>query len=69
MKSGAEIERERRRKYWNGESEQERMIDEVLRSRRHVAWSVTIAVLEALALLVFAIAFIWLCAALGVVAE
>ena len=69
MKSGAEIERERRRKYWNGESDQERMVDEVLRSRRHVAVSVAVLVLQALALLVFAFAFIWLCAVLGVVAE
>ncbi len=69
MKSGAEVERASRRKYWNGESDQERMVDEVLRSRRHMAVSVMIVVLQALALLVFAFAFIWLCAALGVVAE
>ena len=69
MKGGAEVERERRRKYWNGESDQERMVDEVLRSRRHMAVSVMIVVLQALALLVFAFAFIWLCAVLGVVAE
>ena len=49
----------RDRKYWNGENERERMIDEVLASRKRGLWLAFTVFLQAVCLVVFAIVFIW----------
>ncbi|MBO7687262.1 MAG: hypothetical protein J6V72_12800 [Kiritimatiellae bacterium] len=54
----------RDRKYWNGENERERMVDEVLSSRRRALWLVLTVFLQAVCLVVLAIVFIWGLAAL-----
>ena len=52
-------------KYWNGETERERVIREMLTSKRHMIMTFVIAVLQAVALVFLGIAFGWLCLAFG----
>ena len=51
--------------YWNGETERERMIREVLSSRRHALASWLVVVIQAVALALLGVAFVWLCSAFG----
>lgn len=50
--------------YWNGESDRERMVRELLEQKRRGGMSVAVNVILAIALALFALAFVWLCAAL-----
>lgn len=52
-------------KYWNGETERERMIREVLSSRRRALASWLVVVIQAVALALLGVAFVWLCSAFG----
>lgn len=52
-------------KYWNGETERERVIREMLTSKWHMIMTFVIAVLQAVALVLLGIAFGWLCLAFG----
>ena len=55
----------RDRKYWNGETERERMIREVLARRRHAMASWLVVVIQAVALALLGVAFVWICSAFG----
>ncbi|MBO7686352.1 MAG: hypothetical protein J6V72_08215 [Kiritimatiellae bacterium] len=52
-------------KYWNGETERERVIREMLTSRRHALMSWVVVVIQAVALALLGGAFVWICTALG----
>ena len=52
-------------KYWNGETERERMIREVLSSRRHAMASWLVVVIQAVAVALLGVAFVWICSAFG----
>ena len=52
-------------KYWNGETDRERMVREVLSSKRHALASWLIVVIQAVALALLGGAFVWLCSAIG----
>ncbi|MBQ6011160.1 MAG: hypothetical protein IJL17_21700 [Kiritimatiellae bacterium] len=52
-------------KYWNGETERERVIRDMLSSRRHALMSWIVVVIQAVALALLGVAFVWLCSAFG----
>lgn len=52
-------------KYWNGETERERMVREVLSSKRRALASWLVVVIQAVALALLGGAFVWLCSAIG----
>ena len=52
-------------KYWNGETERERVIRDMLASRRHALMSWIVVVIQAVALALLGWAFGWICSALG----
>lgn len=52
-------------KYWNGESERERVIREMLTSKRHAMMSWVVVVIQAVALALLGWAFVWVCCAIG----
>ena len=52
-------------KYWNGETERERVIRDMLSSRRHALMSWIVVVIQAVALALLGGAFAWICSALG----
>lgn len=52
-------------KYWNGETERERMVREVLSSKRRALASWLVVVIQAVALALLCGAFVWLCSAIG----
>lgn len=54
----------REKKYWNGENERERMIDEVLASRKRGLWMAFTLFLQALVIVGMVVALIWGMAAL-----
>ena len=51
--------------YWDGEHENEKMLRELLESRRHTGLSLAVNVVLGSVLLLLAVAFVWLCAAMG----
>ena len=57
--------RDRRPGYWNGENDRERMVGEVLSSRRRALWMALTVFLQSVAIVALALAFVWVCAALG----
>ena len=52
-------------KYWNGETDRERMVREVLSSKRRALASWLVVVIQAVALALLGGAFVWLCSAIG----
>ena len=52
-------------KYWNGETERERVIRDMLSSRRRALMSWFVVVIQAVALVLLGVAFLWICSALG----
>lgn len=52
-------------KYWNGETERERVIREMLWSKRNALVSWLVVVIQAVALVLLGGAFVWICSALG----
>lgn len=50
--------------YWNGESNRERMVRELLDARSRGMMSLVVAIAQAIALALLALAFVWLCAAM-----
>jgi len=51
--------------YWNGENEREKMIREQMESRGRVSMALAVNIILGVAILLLAIAFVWLGAALG----
>lgn len=51
--------------YWDGESERERVVRELLEKKKTGEMSLTVNLILAVALALFALAFVWVCAALG----
>ena len=51
--------------YWNGENEREKMIRELLESRGRVGMALAANIILGVAVLLLAIAFVWIGAALG----
>lgn len=51
--------------YWNGENEREKMIRELMESRGRVSMALAVNIILGVAILLLAIAFVWLGAALG----
>lgn len=51
--------------YWNGETEREKMVRELLESRGRVGMALAVNIILSVAILLLAIAFVWIGAALG----
>lgn len=51
--------------YWNGENEREKMIRELMESRGRTGMALAVNIILSVAILLLAIAFVWLGAALG----
>ena len=51
--------------YWNGENEREKMIRELMESRGRVGMALAVNIILSVAVLLLAIAFVWVSAALG----
>ena len=64
-KGNAPIPRRQPSPYWDGEHENEKMLRELLESRRHTGLSLAVNVVLGSVLLLLAVAFVWLCAAMG----
>lgn len=55
----------RRDGYWNGETDRERMVRELMESRGRVGMALAVNIILSVAILLLAIAFVWISAALG----
>ena len=56
---------DRKVEYWNGENEREKMIRELMESRGRTGMALAVNIILSVAILLLAIAFVWLGAALG----
>ena len=63
--AGVEGSRRERGLYWNGETDREKMVRELLESRGRVGMALAVNIILSVAVLLLAIAFVWVCAAAG----
>lgn len=63
--AGVEGSRRERGPYWNGETDREKMVRELLESRGRVGMALAVNIILSVAVLLLAIAFVWIGAALG----